>query len=313
MYFGNSLCAIFAGIAAGRGELHAPRPTPACGTSALLLPHPGHVPRARPNPHLRAVERELRRRVGRRGLQNLATLIAQMKRSPPSCSRAPSSHSSKAPCTSSSSTGAQLSRRRRRAVRSHLRHVHGGVHEGSSLFAIAVARLTSDRLLAVSSSPPSPSGCRSSRRRLPPHCRLPALRGMRRRLLARDGHCALQVVPEETRATINIFRVPLNAIVLGVLLSQMSTTRRLCTARRCCCSPSCCSACSSPPRRQAHGQSADELRRGEEHEQCSRAARTRTTDRLLTPRLARAGSAPARLGTRRLLPRNPLLCTLLCR
>jgi len=39
------------------------------------------------------------------------------------------------------------------------------------------------------------------------------------------------VVPEKTRATIyNIFRVPLNAIVLGVLLNHISTT----TAFGCC-------------------------------------------------------------------------------
>ena len=45
------------------------------------------------------------------------------------------------------------------------------------------------------------------------------------------GTVRSQVVPEETRATIyNIFRVPLNAIVLGVLLNQMSTL----TAFMCC-------------------------------------------------------------------------------
>ncbi len=45
------------------------------------------------------------------------------------------------------------------------------------------------------------------------------------------GTVRSQVVPEETRATIyNIFRVPLNAIVLGVLLNQMSTL----TAFTCC-------------------------------------------------------------------------------
>ena len=39
------------------------------------------------------------------------------------------------------------------------------------------------------------------------------------------------MVPEETRATIyNIYRVPLNAIVLGVLLNHISTT----TALTCC-------------------------------------------------------------------------------
>ena len=42
------------------------------------------------------------------------------------------------------------------------------------------------------------------------------------------GTVRSQVVPEETRATIyNIFRVPLNAIVLGVLLNQMATSTAL--------------------------------------------------------------------------------------
>jgi MFS family permease len=47
------------------------------------------------------------------------------------------------------------------------------------------------------------------------------------------GGVKSQVVPEESRATIyNIYRVPLNGIVLGVLLNHISTTTAL----------SCCSA-----------------------------------------------------------------------
>ena len=45
------------------------------------------------------------------------------------------------------------------------------------------------------------------------------------------GTVKSRVVPEETRATIyNIYRVPLNAIVLGVLLNHISTL----TALTCC-------------------------------------------------------------------------------
>ena len=45
------------------------------------------------------------------------------------------------------------------------------------------------------------------------------------------GTVKSMVVPEETRATIyNIYRVPLNAIVLGVLLNHISTL----TAFSCC-------------------------------------------------------------------------------
>ena len=98
---------------------------------------------------------------------------------------------------------------------------------GSSLFAIAVARLTSDRLLAyvllvASIALGLPLVSTSTASTLCAFLLFEACVGV---YWPAMGTVRSQVVPEETRATIyNIFRVPLNAIVLGVLLNQMSTT-----------------------------------------------------------------------------------------